>query len=356
MSETRTDLIGMSKTELTDAVVSMGEKPFRAKQLWQWIYHHGAKDFDSMTSLAASFREKLERDFYISRPESVRELTSADNTRKWLLQLSDGQRIESVYIPEEDRGAVCISTQIGCAMNCAFCNTGSQGFTRNLTAAEIVGQFLLARDSYGEWPTPSDQTRYLSNIVVMGMGEPLLNFDNTAKALKILMDEEGVCISRRRITVSTSGIAPLIPRIASEMRVRLAVSLHAPTDEIRNQIMPINRKYPLKQLMDACREYRKIADEPRQRITFEYVMIDGLNDSEQNAYQLIELVKGIGAKFNLIPLNEWSGCPLKCSPRHKIEKFASILNKAGYSCPIRASRGREIMAACGQLKAKTEAV
>jgi len=352
MPESLTDLIGLSKTELKEVVLSMGEKPFRAKQLWQWLYYHGARDFDSMTSLAASFKEKLKENFYISRPTVIRELTSSDSTRKWLLQLSDGQRIESVYIPEEDRGAVCISTQVGCAMNCAFCNTGSQGFTRNLTASEIAGQFLLARDSYGEWPTPSDTTRYLSNIVVMGMGEPLLNFDNTAKALKILMDDEGVCISRRRITVSTSGIAPLIPRVASEMRVRLAVSLHAPTDEIRNKIMPINRKYPLKQLMDACREYRKIADEPRQRITFEYVMIDGLNDSEENAYQLINLVKGIGAKFNLIPLNEWSGCPLKCSPRNKIERFASILNKAGYSCPIRASRGQEIMAACGQLKAK----
>lgn len=348
----KTDLIGLSKEELLETVVSLGEKPFRAKQLWQWLYYHGARDFSQMTSLSQSFKEKLSANFCISRPKVIKELTSCDCTRKWLLQLSDEHKVESVYIPEEDRGAMCISTQVGCAMGCVFCNTGSQGYTRNLTASEIVGQFLAARDSYGEWPTPSDGVRRLSNIVVMGMGEPLLNFDNTAKALKILMDDEGVCISRRRITVSTSGIAPLIPRVASEMRVRLAISLHAPTDEIRNKIMPINRKYPLKELMQACRLYRKIAAEPRQRITFEYVMIDGLNDSDENAYQLIELVKGIGAKFNLIPLNEWEGCQLKCSRRDRIERFASILNKAGYSCPIRASRGREIMAACGQLKSQ----
>jgi 23S rRNA m2A2503 methyltransferase len=349
----KVNLIGLSKDELFAVVDEMGEKPFRAKQLWQWIYNKGETDFAKMTSLAKDFRERLAAKYEIARPKVIRELTSDDRTRKWLMGFADGGAVESVYIPEEDRGAVCISTQIGCAMKCAFCNTGSQGFTRNLSAGEIVGQFMLARDSYGEWPTPADETRYLSNIVVMGMGEPLNNFDNTVKALKILMDDEGICISRRRITVSTSGIVPMIPKVATDMRVRLAVSLHAPNDEIRNKIMPINKKYPVAELMAACREYRKIANEPRQRITFEYIMIDGLNDSEECAHELIRLVKGVGAKFNLIPFNEWAGCPFKTSPMPRVERFQKILLKAGYTAPIRASRGRDIMAACGQLKSKS---
>lgn len=347
------ELVGLSKDELTEELSSIGEKSFRAKQIWQWIYAKGETDFLKMTNLSATLREKLKEKYTITRPKVIREQNSTDKTRKWLLRFSDGKEIESVYIPEEDRGAVCISTQVGCAMNCVFCHTGSQGFCRNLSAGEIVSQFMLAKDSYNEWQSEENDQRLLSNIVVMGMGEPLLNFDNTAKALKIIMDDEGLCVSRRKITISTSGIVPMIPKVATDMRVRLAISLHAPNDEIRNKIMPINKKYPIKELIGACKEYRQIAKEPRQRITFEYLMLDGLNDSETHARELIKLVKNIGAKFNLIPFNAWDGCKFKPSPPERIKRFAQILLNAGYTCPIRASRGRDILAACGQLKSET---
>lgn len=345
------DLIGLSREELLEELKSLGEKSFRAKQLWQWIYNKGEKDFNQMTSLPVVTRSKL-RDFYfISRPEIIKEQTSVDRTKKWLLGFSDGERVESVYIPEADRGAVCISTQVGCSLGCKFCHTGSQGFTRNLSSGEIVSQFMIARDSYGEWPTPSGEPRYLSNIVLMGMGEPLLNFANVSKAIKILMDEEGISVSRRRITLSTSGIAPLIPKVASDMGVKLAISLHASNNIVRNQIMPINRKYPLEAVISACREYRKIAGY-RQHITFEYLMLSGINDQDIHAQELISLVSGIGAKFNLIPFNEWPGSPYKPSSPERVKHFSEILQKAGFAAPIRVARGQDILAACGQLKTK----
>ena len=279
----------------------------------------------------------------------ITEKNSTDGTRKWLLRFADGKEVETVYIPEEDRGAVCLSTQVGCQMGCRFCHTGTQGFQRNLTAGEIVGQFLAARDSYGEWPTPVDETRYLSNIVVMGMGEPLNNYDELVKAMRIIMDGEGLAISKRRITVSTSGIADKIPNLAKDLGVRLAISLHAPNDTIRNQIMPINRKYPLAVLINACKEYQRLC-EHRQYITMEYVMLKGINDSPENARELIQLVKGLEVKFNLIPFNPWEGCVFEPSSNNTIHKFAKILEDAYFAAPIRQSRGQDIMAACGQLK------
>lgn len=345
-----TDLIGLSREELEAEIKKLGEKPFRAKQLWHWIYNQGKTDFSEMTSLGKDLRRKLADEGYeAGRPEIVRELNSADRTRKWLLRFKDGHEVESVYIPEDDRGAVCISTQVGCPNGCLFCHTGSQKMVRNLTAGEIAVQFMAARDSYGEWPSPAGEPRFLSNIVVMGMGEPLLNYENVKKGLKIIMDPEGIALSRRRITLSTSGVAPLIPRIAEDLGVKLAISLHAPTNEIRDRIMPINRRYPIEELMAACRAFQ--AHEGRlQYITVEYVMLDGVNDSEADARELLRVVKGLAVKFNLIPFNEWPGSGFRCSPAKRIEKFARILESRNYAAPIRSSRGQDIMAACGQLK------
>ena len=327
----------------------MGEKPFRVKQIWHWLYNKGVTDFSKMSTLAKPLQARLAEKYLISRPQVITEKNSTDGTRKWLLRFADGKEVETVYIPEEDRGAVCLSTQVGCQMGCRFCHTGTQGFQRNLTAGEIVGQFLAARDSYGEWPTPVDETRYLSNIVVMGMGEPLNNYDELVKAMRIIMDGEGLAISKRRITVSTSGIADKIPSLAKDLGVRLAISLHAPNDTIRNQIMPINRKYPLAVLINACKEYQRLC-EHRQYITMEYVMLKGINDSPENARELIQLVKGLEVKFNLIPFNPWEGCVFEPSSNNTIHKFAKILEDAYFAAPIRQSRGQDIMAACGQLK------
>lgn len=350
------NLIGLSREELQQEIESLGEKPFRSKQLWHWIYWQGKTDFAEMTSLGKPLRQKLiDNGYSLHRPQVVRELTASDSTRKWLFRFDDGRDIETVYIPEEDRGAVCISTQVGCPNGCKFCHTGSQKLTRNLTAGEIVAQFMAARDSYGEWPSPSLEPRYLSNIVVMGMGEPLLNYENTKKALKIIMDPEGIAISRRRITLSTSGVVPMIPKVAEDLDVKLAVSLHAPTNEIRDAIMPINRKYPLEELIPACKKFQEIAG-TRHYITMEYVMLDGINDSEADARELMRVVKGLAVKFNLIPFNEWKGCPYKCSPMSRIVKFAKLLESHNYAAPIRVSRGQEIMAACGQLKSANAAV
>lgn len=350
-----TDLIGLSAEEMAREVEAMGEKPFRAKQLWHWIHNRGVCDFSEMTSLAKGLRAALaEKGYVVGRPETMKEMNSSDGTRKWLFRFADGKEIETVYIPEEDRGAVCVSTQAGCPNKCAFCRTGSQGFQRNLSAAEIVQQFAATKDSYKEWGTPpAGESRLLSNIVVMGMGEPLLNYENTKKALQIIMHPDGMAISKRRITLSTSGIAPLIPNVARDLGVKLAISLHAPTDEVRDRIMPINRKYPLSELMAACREFQ--AHEGRlQYITMEYVMLDGVNDSEADARELMRLVKGLAVKFNLIPFNEWEGSGFKCSPRKRIERFAEILSSKNYAAPIRSSRGKDIMAACGQLKSAAQ--
>ncbi|MHA1598653.1 MAG: 23S rRNA (adenine(2503)-C(2))-methyltransferase RlmN [Alphaproteobacteria bacterium] len=351
MNETRTNLVGLDRDELTGLLTEIGEKPFRAKQLWHWIYHQGATDFDLMTTIAKPTRAKLAEHFVVARPTVTREQTSRDAARKWLVSFDDGNEAETVFIPEEDRGALCVSSQIGCTLTCKFCHTGTQRLVRNLDAAEIVGQVMLARDSYGEWPTPNGE-RLLSNIVMMGMGEPLFNYDNVAKALKIIMDGDGIAISKRRITLSTSGVVPAIRQCGAELGVNLAISLHAVTDELRDIIMPINKKYPLKELLAACREYP--GSNNARRITFEYVMLDGVNDSPADAKALARLVKDIPAKFNLIPFNKWPGADYECSSNAAMKRFAEILNDAGYSAPVRKPRGRDILAACGQLKSDSE--
>lgn len=348
------DLIGLSKEELAQELANIGEKPFRTKQLWQWLYFHGETDFEKMSNLSKDLRKKLSENFFISRPKVVAEQISVDKTHKWLLEFSDGQRVEMVYIPEEDRGAVCISTQVGCAVGCRFCHTGSQKITRNLTSAEIVGQFMLARDVYGEWPSPTNETRFLSNIVVMGMGEPLHNQQNVIKALNILTDGDGIAISKRRVTMSTSGIAPKIVPTLQATGVRLAVSLHAPNNRIRSQIMPINDKYPMEEVLAACADYQ--SEDGSRYITFEYLMLDGINDSLDCAKELIDTMKKhkLRASFNLIPFNPWPGCAFKPSPAGQVKAFAKALNDAGFASPIRVARGQDILAACGQLKSKKD--
>src|SRR5579871_5139406 len=310
-TDARTALVGLSRAELQEAVAALGEKPFRAKQLWHWIYHRGAREFAAMTDLSKPFRARLEEHHTVGRPAVAREQTSIDGTRKWLMQFGDGQKAETVFIPEEDRGAVCVSSQVGCTLTCRFCHTGTQRLVRNLTPFEIVGQFMNARDSYNEWPTPTDERRMLSNIVLMGMGEPLYNFDNVATAMKIVMADDGIALGKRRITLSTSGVVPEIHRAGAELGVNLAISLHAPDDDTRSAIMPINKKYPLKELMAACRAYPGASN--ARRITFEYVMLKGINDTAAQAQALMKLVRGVPCKFNLIPFNPWPGSPYECS-------------------------------------------
>ncbi len=346
------ELTNLSKQELEAEIVKIGEKSFRAKQLWQWIYFRGVTNFEEMSNLSQVLRKKLQDNYTITHPKIVTEQISIDKTHKWLLEFQDGERVEMVYIPEKDRGAVCISTQVGCAMGCRFCHTGSQKFTRNLTVGEIVGQFMVARDAYGEWPSPTDEVRYLSNIVVMGMGEPLNNLENVVKALNILTDNEGIAISRRRVTMSTSGIAPRIVEAMLKTGVRLAVSLHAPNNSIRSQIMPINDKFKIEEIMRACAEYQK-GDHSRY-ITFEYLLLKGINDSLEHAKELISLLKKyrLRALFNLIPFNPWPGCGFEPSDKKSIEAFSKTLDAAGFAAPVRVARGQDILAACGQLKSK----
>ncbi|MCW2238278.1 23S rRNA (adenine(2503)-C(2))-methyltransferase RlmN [Azospirillum canadense] len=343
----RKNLVGLSRDELEAEMLSIGLEKFRARQLWHWIYHRGATDFTVMTTLAKPVREKLAETYAVARPTVVRDLKSVDGTRKWLLRMPDGQEVESVHIPEEDRGTLCVSSQVGCTLTCRFCHTGTQRLVRNLDASEIVAQVMLARDALGEWPAPPDG-RMISNIVMMGMGEPLFNYENVAKALKIVMDGDGVSISKRRITLSTSGVVPAMKRCGEELNVNLAVSLHAVTDELRDIIMPINRKYPLKELMDACRNYPGLNN--ARRITFEYVMLKGINDSPADARALVKLLDGIPSKINLIPFNPWPGAPYERSTDKAIQVFGDIVNNAGYASPVRTTRGEDIMAACGQLK------
>jgi 23S rRNA (adenine2503-C2)-methyltransferase len=355
LADGRRDLVGLSREELAAEMAAIGEKPFRAKQLWHWIYHQGETDFAKMTTIAKPMQAKLAERFVVGRPSVATQQDSADSTRKWVFAFRDDQRVETVYIPsaDEDRGAVCISTQVGCTLSCRFCHTGTQKLVRNLGAAEIVGQFMAARDSYGEWPSPKDGApRLLSNIVVMGMGEPLYNYENVAKALKIVMDHEGIGLSRRRITLSTSGVVPMMDRCGAELGVGLAVSLHAVTNELRDEIVPLNRKYPIEELMAACRRYPGASN--ARRITFEYVMLRGVNDSEAEARELVRLIKGLPAKVNLIPFNPWPGSPYRTSTSEAIQRFAQIVNDAGYASPIRRPRGRDILAACGQLKTESE--
>ena len=347
----RRDLVGLSREELQAVLVEAGEAPFRAKQVWHWIYYQGAVDFSRMSSIARPTQAKLAERFVIGRPEVATVQMSGDETRKWLFRFRDGQEAETVYIPDvrEDRGAVCISSQIGCTLSCRFCHTGTQPLVRNLGPGEIVGQFMAARDCYGEWPSPKGETpRLLSTVVLMGMGEPLYNYDNVAKGVRILMDGEGIGLSRRRITLSTSGVVPMMDRCGAELAVNLAVSLHAVRDELRDELVPLNRRYPIRELIAACRRYPSASN--ARRITFEYVMLKGINDSEADARELIRLIGGIPAKVNLIPFNPWPGSGYETSSRGAIDRFAKIVNDAGFSSPVRAPRGRDILAACGQLR------
>ena len=340
-------LIGLSREELVAEMATLGAAPFRARQLWHWIYHRGARDFAAMTTLAKSFRAQLAERYTVARPVESRAQVSSDGTRKWLLAFADGQEAECVHIPEEDRGTLCVSSQVGCTLTCKFCHTGTQRLVRNLDAAEIVGQIMVARDALGEWPSPKDD-RQLTNIVLMGMGEPLYNYDNVAKAMTIAMDHEGLSVSKRKITLSTAGVVPMIARVGSELAVNLAISLHAVTDELRDVLVPLNKKYPIADLIAACRAYPSASNS--RRITFEYVMLKGVNDSPADARALVKLIAGIPAKINLIPFNPWPGAPFECSTETSIETFGDIVNAAGYASPVRTPRGRDILAACGQLK------
>jgi 23S rRNA (adenine2503-C2)-methyltransferase len=341
------NLVGLRREALAAEMTEFGAEPFRARQLWHWIYNRGATDFAAMTSLSKPFRERLSAHYELSRPAVSRSLTSTDGTRKWLLRFPDGEEVETVHIPEEDRGTLCVSSQVGCTLTCSFCHTGTQRLVRNLTAEEIVGQVLVARDALGEWPSPQDD-RQVTNIVLMGMGEPLYNYDNVAASLKIIMDPEGLSISRRKITLSTSGVVPMIRRCGAELAVNLAVSLHAVRDDIRDRLVPLNRKYPIAELLEACRTYPGSSN--ARRITFEYVMLKGINDSLGDARELVRLLAGIPAKVNLIPFNPWPGAPHECSSDTTIRAFSDIVFAAGYSAPVRTPRGRDILAACGQLK------
>ena len=355
------NLVGLTRAGLKDALISAGtpqnQANMRVGQVWQWIYEKGVRDFDLMTNLAKSYRTLLKEQFVLEVPEVVSKQVSEDGTRKYLMRIEGGHEVETVYIPEADRGTLCISSQVGCTLTCSFCHTGTQRLVRNLTASEIIGQILVARDDLGEWPipgAPKNETRLLSNIVLMGMGEPLYNFDNVRDAMKIAMDPEGISLSRRRITLSTSGVVPEIAKTAEEIGCLLAVSFHATTDEVRDRLVPINKKWNIKALLEALRAYPKLSNS--ERITFEYVMLKDVNDSDADAKRLIKLIQGIPAKINLIPFNEWPGAPYQRSDWKRIKAFADIIYKAGYASPIRTPRGEDIMAACGQLKSASEKI
>lgn len=355
-------LIGLSRTELADCLGEIGVAPaqrkMRVQQLWHWLYFRGARNFDEMTSVSKTIRTSLAERFTVDRPEVVAEQISNDGTRKWLLRLPSGDNVERahevecVYIPETDRGTLCVSSQVGCTLNCSFCHTGTQRLVRNLTAGEIVGQVMVARDRLNDWADREDGTRRVTNIVMMGMGEPLYNFEAVRDALLIVGDNEGIGISRRRITLSTSGVVPNIVRAGEEIGVMLAISLHAVRDELRNELVPLNRKYPIAELLQACRDYPGASN--ARRITFEYVMLKGVNDSLDDAKLLVKMLKGVHAKINLIPFNPWPGTAYECSDWDQIEKFSEYIFNAGYSSPVRTPRGRDILAACGQLKSETE--
>ena len=349
--EGKPNLVGKSRDEMKTLVKEADFPAFRAEQLFQWVYHHGVTDFDKMSNIAKGERARLADHFTLARPVIDRHLTSSDGTQKWLLSMVDANKVESVYIPEDGRGALCVSSQVGCTLSCSFCHTGTMQLVRNLEAGEIVGQVMVARDGLGEWPSPSDG-RLLSNIVLMGMGEPLFNYDHVAKAMLIVMDSAGISLSKRRITLSTSGVVPMIERCGRELGVNLAISLHAVRDDLRNVLVPLNKKYPIKELLEACRTYPGATN--ARRITFEYVMLRGVNDTDDDAYELCRLLKDIHAKVNLIPFNPWPGSTYECSSNNRVRAFAEILNEAGFSSPVRTPRGRDILAACGQLKSDSE--
>ncbi|WP_407692758.1 23S rRNA (adenine(2503)-C(2))-methyltransferase RlmN [Rhizobium herbae] len=369
MSAEKPTLIGLSREDMGKALAEIGvpvkQVKMRSSQLWHWLYVRGVSDFDHMTNVSKDMREMLKQHFTIARPEIVEEQISTDGTRKWLLRFPPrgaGRpvEIETVYIPEEGRGTLCVSSQVGCTLTCSFCHTGTQKLVRNLTAEEILSQLLLARDRLGDFPdrdTPAgaivpNEGRKVTNMVMMGMGEPLYNFENVKTALLIATDGDGLSLSKRRVTLSTSGIVPEIFRTGEEIGVMLAISLHAVKDDLRDMLVPINKKYPLKDLLDACRNYPGLSN--ARRITFEYVMLEGVNDTLEDAKELVRLLKGIPAKINLIPFNPWPGTNYQCSKWEEIEKFADFINAAGYASPIRTPRGRDILAACGQLKSDSE--
>jgi 23S rRNA (adenine2503-C2)-methyltransferase len=350
----RTNLIGLSPAEMHAALIAGGvpEKAaqMRTRQLWNWIYVHGAREFGAMTNLAKDFRAEMAARFVLERPQVVTEQISNDGTRKWLLRTDPGIEFETVFIPEPGRGTLCISSQVGCTLNCRFCHTGTQKLVRNLTPEEIIGQVMIAREALGDWPSTKENRR-VTNVVLMGMGEPLYNFENVKQAMALVSDGDGLAFSKRRVTLSTAGVVPMIARAGREIGCSLAISLHSARDEIRDVIVPINKKYPLKELLEACRSYPGVSNAPR--ITFEYVMLKGVNDSLADARELVRLIRGIPAKINLIPFNPWPGAPYECSDWEQIEKFAEIVNRAGYASPVRTPRGRDIMAACGQLKSES---
>jgi 23S rRNA (adenine2503-C2)-methyltransferase len=364
-------LVGLSRAQLADALGEIGvpekQRKMRVQQLWNWIYVRGVTSFDTMTSVSKEVRAALDQRFTLERPEVVAEQVSVDGTRKWLLRLPgehEGERpheVECVYIPEAGRATLCVSSQVGCTLTCSFCHTGTQRLVRNLTPGEIVGQVMVARDRLGDWPggappegaiVPTDGGRFVTNIVMMGMGEPLYNFEAVRDALLIVSDGDGIGISKRRVTLSTSGVVPNIARAGEEIGTMLAISLHAVRDDLRNELVPLNRKYPISELLDACRNYPGVSN--ARRITFEYVMLKGVNDSMADAKALVKLLKGIPAKINLIPFNPWPGTKYECSDWEQIEKFSEYIFNAGYSSPVRTPRGRDILAACGQLKSATE--
>jgi 23S rRNA (adenine2503-C2)-methyltransferase len=353
----RPNLSGLSRAQLAQTLVEAGvvrpeKAKMRASQLWRWIHHYGVTDFAAMTDVAKETRAALAEAFALDRPEVVERQVSRDGTRKWLIRMAPGIEVETVYIPDVGRaGALCVSSQVGCTLNCTFCHTGTQALVRNLTAAEIVAQVQVARDDLGEWPSPKEDRR-LSNIVFMGMGEPLYNLDNVAAAIDIIADNEGIAISRRRITVSTSGVVPELSALGERTQAMLAISLHATNDALREKLVPLNKKYPIEELMAAIRAYPGLSN--AKRVTFEYVMLKDVNDSAADAKALVKLLKGVPAKINLIPFNPWPGTEYECSDWKTIEAFAAVLNRAGYASPIRTPRGRDILAACGQLKSESE--
>ncbi|NEX94443.1 23S rRNA (adenine(2503)-C(2))-methyltransferase RlmN [Caulobacter sp. 17J65-9] len=353
------NIAGLTRDELKAAVIEAGvaapdKARMRASQIWRWVHHYGVTDFDKMSDVAKDARAKMAEAFTIARPEVVERQISKDGTRKWLIRFAPGVEAETVYIPDVGRaGALCVSSQVGCTLNCSFCHTGTQKLVRNLTAAEIVAQVQVARDDLEEWPSPKEDRR-LSNIVFMGMGEPLYNLDNVANAIDIISDNEGIALSRRRITVSTSGVVPQLTALGERTAAMLAISLHATNDPLRDELVPLNKKYPIEELMAAIKAYPGLSN--ARRVTFEYVMLKGVNDSPAEARALVKLLKGVPAKINLIPFNPWPGTKYECSDWSTIEAFAAVINKAGYASPIRTPRGRDILAACGQLKSESEKI
>ena len=353
-----TSLAGMTRAQLREAAIQIGvdekKAKMRAEQLWRWIYHYGVQSFDDMTNISKDLRAKMAAEFTLTRPRLTERQVSVDGTRKYLIELSPGVECETVFIPDVAKsGALCVSSQVGCTLNCTFCHTGTQALVRNLTAAEIAAQVMIARDDLQEWPT-SNENRKITNIVFMGMGEPLYNLDNVSDSIDIISDGEGMGIGRRRTTVSTSGVVPKIKELGERTGTMLAISLHATNDDLRDELVPLNKKYPLAELMDAIRQYPGLNNS--KRVTFEYVMLKGVNDSLAEARELVKLLKGVPAKINLIPFNPWPDSPYECSDWDQIEAFADVVNRAGYASPIRTPRGRDILAACGQLRSESQKV